>query len=467
MEQDIKKGILPYYRTWHQLNENTVCAVHGVPLLVLRKRGPLSEDAVIQSAVWEDMKGKEDAESAERIKGLFVKPLRLAYEDWRNRIPKGKRHKMRLYRIMAFQKAWVSDIHKRELIIRIPCALCGGSFYGHVYMTGRYDICPSCRMRLGSEETERTILSMRNDYRVVDGHIVHSLCGQEFRGKTLSPSKFLWDGVECGCLKKNGSLRIHKRSFDNDEFTVTGYSFDTAGYRVIQVRHKLCGNDFWIKPAYFKKARYCRICQRQAYRFTEKVCAMTDGEYEVLKEPSSLGYKGSDTILRHVRCGTVFSNRARNFLEGQRCPFCCIKPGADKVVRLVEQNCDVSQYELQPNGVYIHVTMPDGSTKRLRCAQALQELTRFDEPELFIRKNRISQPVSDKARLYFYYRDKYKGGEMFTTENGSDETGVPLSSYYSAMSQLVKQGRLIRVQKGVYRLAEEFQDHDSGNVPSL
>ena len=210
------------------------------------------------------------------------------------------------------------------------------------------------------------------------------------------------------------------------------------------------------------------MCGTQAYWFSDKVRAMTNGEYEVLKHPSSIGNRNSsEVVLKHVPCGTVYTNRARNFLEGQRCPFCVTKPGAEEVVRLLRDNCDMSRYMLRADGSYIWVRRPDKSIIRIRCAQALQDLTRYDEPEIFVRNRRIDTPINDKAKLYFFYRERYKDGEPFTTENGPEETGVPESNYFSAMSQLVKKGKLERLSKGVYKVAGNTDDGDPGDVPPV
>ena len=464
MKRDTLSGIMPYYRTWHQLSEVRTCAVHGGPLLAVKKSGPLSEKGIIKSAVWE---GGGSPEVSFRILDMYKAPVGVSFEDWRRNIPKSDRIKSREYRISVFKDEWAGSA-RRELVRDIRCSLCGNDFPGHAYMEGRYSICPACRMELGPEGTEQAILSIRKDYRIEDGHIIHIPCGQEFRQKTLSPSKFLWDGVECGCLKKKGSLRIHKRTFDDDEFTVTGYIRNPDGHRSIRVRHNACGNEFEVKAHDFKTRRFCRVCGPKAYWFPDKVRAMTGGEYEVLKQPSSLGNKhSSETVLKHVPCGTIYTNRARNFLEGQRCPFCTTKPGAEEVIRLIRENCYTSRYMFRADGCYIWVRLPDKRIIRIRCAQALQDLTRYDEPEIFVRNRRINTPINDKAKLYLFYREKYRDGEPFTTENGPEETGVPESNYYSAMSQLVKKGKLERLSKGVYRIAENTDDSDPGDVPSV
>ena len=464
MKRDMRSGIMPYYRVWHQLNEVRTCAVHGSILLSVKKNGPLSEEGVAASAVWE---GRGSPQTACRILDMYKAPAGISYEDWRCRLPKGDRIKSREYRISVFKDEWAGSA-RRELVRDIRCSLCGEPFPGHAYMEGRYSICPACRKELGPEGTEQAILSIRKDYRIEDGHIIHVPCGQEFRQRTLSPAKFLWDGVECGCLKKKGSLRIHKRTFDDDEFTVTGYIRNPDGHRSIRVRHNVCGNEFVIKSHDFKKRRFCRVCGSKAYWFSDKVRAMTNGEYEVLKQPSSIGNgHSSEVVLKHVPCGTIYTNRARNFLEGQRCPFCVTKPGAEEVVRLLRESCDTSRYMLRTDGSYIWVRLPDKKTIRIRCTQALQDLTRYDEPEIFVRNRRIDAPINDKAKLYLFYRERYRDGEPFTTENGPKETGVPESNYFSAMSHLVKKGKLERLSKGVYKVAGNTDDGDPGDVPPV
>ncbi len=449
MAQDAEKGILPYYRVWHQLGEVHTCAVHGTRLLILVKTGPLEDKSIIKSAVTDE--GSEDDFISKQILNLYRNPVDTSLEKWRYRLPKRMRRLGREALIRNSREEWFRESKHQKIIERIPCAVCGRTFIGHTYMVGRYNVCPSCRIRLGKDGTERQILSLRKDYRIEHGIVIHSVCGQELR-KRLSPSVFIWTGVECSCLKKSGSLDIHKKKFDDTDFTVIGYERNNKGSRVVRIRHNVCEHDFTVKPNYFKERRFCRVCALDAYRFKRVVKAMTGEEYEILNSPSSLGGIDSTVSFRHRTCGTEFSNRAKNFLEGQRCPFCSPRLGAENVINLLNGTCDLNGYALEADGMYIRITFPDGRVERMRCVKALQEITRLDRPKVFPRLRRIDPPINCKAKVYLYYKEHHDINGIFNTNEGPEVTGVSKTAYYSSLAYLCNQKRIIRVKKGVYRI---------------
>ena len=458
MGNDIQKGIAPYYRVWHQLSGVRTCALHGTALLTVKRHGSINDERVLRSAVYDGP--REDNGVAGRIYSLYKDPPAVSVEGWRCCLPKRMRRRSRETMVLLARDEWIRSAPEKRAVAMIPCAACGGAFLGHPYMAGRYNVCPDCRRKFGQEGTVRFILSLRKDYRIEDGRVVHNVCGKSVR-KDLSQAVFAWTGTECACLKKTGSLKIHKRSFDGGGFTVVGYEKNSSGHRVVRIRHEICGRDFAIRPADFKNNRFCRVCSSYAYGFREKVKKMTGDEYEVLGEPSSLGGIDSSAVFRHSVCGTRFTNKARNFLAGQRCPFCSPKLGAVTVISLLKENCDLYGYTLKPDGMDIWVTSPGGKTKKIRCAQAVQDITRLDGPDIFDRISRIEPPVNDKAKIFLYYRDNNDGG-IFTTKDGPELTGTKESSYFTGLSHLCRQGKIERLKKGVYRIVKDIEDDAEG-----
>lgn len=449
MREDASKGLVPYYRVWHQLDGVQTCAVHGVPLITMKRNGALGDEKVMKSAV---RGGKEAYDIADKVLSLYKDPVSTCYENWRCRLPKNKRHRNRAMLVDGSDEGWLREAEKTEVVGDIPCCICGKDFPGHPYIKGRYNICHACLKRLGQERAEGAALAMRTDYRVENGAIVHIPCGRAVR-KRMSREVFIWSGIECSCLKKKGSLKIHKKSLDDDEFTVVDY-FKVEGRpgRRVRIRHSTCGGEFDIKPADFANRRFCRVCGYDAYGFKDRVMRMTGDEYAVLNSPSSLAGSESSVEFLHKPCGTRFSNRAKNFLAGQRCPFCTARIGPEKVMELLRENCDLEGYGLRKKGGCIEVTFPDGEKKTIRGALAMQDLTRLDRPELFRRLKRIAPPVGGPAKVYFYYREHCGGDGVFTSKDGPELTGVKDTAFFSDLEYLCKRGLISRVRRGVYRI---------------
>lgn len=475
INEDTSRGIRPYYRVWHQLSEVTRCAVHKVPLLRLKKRGPVDEPTLLSA----EPETEDCGDIAEKIYSFYKDPHVTDCTKWHCRMTKRQRRINRASRIAGSELEWIRDAERTVLLAEVPCAICGSTYLTHPYTEGRYNVCRACRERLGAEGTEEAILGIRKDYRIVDGKVVHLQCG-----KTLgrcSPQVFLWTGRECGCKAKKGSLKIHKKAFDDDEFTVMEYlRSEQRGKRLVRIRHKVCGEEFTIKPADFAGRRYCRVCRDREYgnNFMEKIHAMTGNEYEVLTPEKEIASTKSSVTLRHSVCGTVYSNSARNILIGQRCPFCVSKPGAEKVVSIfkecfsLDDSCSVDAEQ-----GYVHIRYPDGSDRRERAALLIQEMTRLDEPELFpgrrIRRLEPGKFFSPKAKLFVYYREHCDNGVFRASCQEARDLGMSQDEYWSGLAYLEKQKKTAKTgDRGVYRFTKRREengeeDYDTGHVQAI
>lgn len=475
INEDTAKGIRPYYRTWHQLSEITRCAEHGVPLLRLKKHGPVDE-AVLLSA---EPEMEDCGNIAEKIYSLYKSPAVTDCTKWHCRMTKHERRINRAARIENSDLKWIREAERTILLARISCAVCGRAYLTHPYAEGRYNICRGCRERLGAKDTEEAIMGIRKDYKVIDGKVVHLQCG-----KTLcrcSPKTFLWSGKECGCKAKKGSLKIHKKAFDDDEFTVTEYLKEEGkAVRLVRIRHSVCGEEFVIRPSFFASRRFCRVCREREYgrRFMERLRAMTGDEYEVLTPEREITSTRSAVALRHNVCGTVYSNVSRNFLIGQRCPFCMSKPGPDKVVETFKECFELDDgCTAEAEHGRVRITYPDGTGRLERAAVLVQEITRLDEPELFpgkrIRRLAQDKYYSPKAKLFIYYREHCDDGVFRASCQEARALGMTQSGYWSGLAYLEEQGKIEKTgERGVYRFTErsgahERKDHDPGNVRTV
>ena len=380
LKNDTKQGIHPYYRTWHQLKEVTKCAVHGVQLMRLKKHGPLKAETLLSA----ELETEDCGDLAEKIYNLYKTPAVTDCHKWHCRMPKRQRRISRMSRIAASDISWIREAERTALLTDIPCALCKKPFLSHPYVEGRYNICRSCRQKLGMQGTEKAILKIREGYEIINGTVVHLQCGHRL---PCSPKIFLWSGKECGCTAKKGSLKIHKKAFDDQEFTVMEYlRGETRGRRLVRILHTVCGEEFIISPGDFSRHRYCRVCRQREYgqKFMKDLQSMTGDEYDVITPEHEITSTQKSVKLRHRYCGTVYSNQARNILIGQRCPFCVSKKGPNKVIAAFKGCFDLSgSCQMESDSGYVRITYPDGTTRCERAAFLIQEMTRLDEPVLF------------------------------------------------------------------------------------
>lgn len=457
LKKDMDQGIHPYYRTWHQLKEITKCAVHGVQLLRLKKHGPLEAETLLSA----EPETEDCGDIAEKIYSLFKAPAVTDCHKWHCRMPKRQRRISRMSRITASDISWIREAERTILLTNVPCALCKKPFLTHPYTEGRYNICRKCRQELGMQGTEKAILEIREDYEIIDGTVVHLQCGHKL---SCSPKIFLWSGKECGCKAKKGSLRLHKMAFDDQEFTVMEYlRGETRGRRLVRIQHKACGEDFIISPTDFSRHRYCRVCRQREYgkNFMKDLRAMTGDEYDVITPEHEITSAQKSVKLRHRYCGTVYSNRARNILLGQRCPFCASKTGPAKAISAFNDCFDLGDScQMESDSGYVRIKYPDGTTRREKAAFLIQELTRLDEPVLFpgkrIKRLNPDMFYSPKAKLYTYYRKRSENGIFKASSQDAGDLGMTQDEYWSGITYLGEQGKIKKTgARGIYRIIKE------------
>ena len=475
VNEDTEKGIRPYYRVWHQLDEITTCAVHGTWLLRLKKHGPLDEKTLMSA----ELETEDCGDIAKKVFALYQEPAMTDCTAWHCRMTKRERRVSRAERIMSSELGWLREAEKKKLLAEVHCAVCGNLYLSHPYVEGRYNVCRTCRIKLGTEGTEQAVWKIRRDYKLIDGAVVHLSCGKKIGAG--SPQAFLWSGRECGCKSAKGSLKIHKRTFDDGEFTVIDYlKGEKDGKRLIRVRHSVCGEEFLVKPGYFSTHRYCSVCRQRALavRFMHDLHGMLGEEYEVQTPEDEITSTRSSVSMRHRYCGEVFSNTARNILGGQRCPFCTAKMGPGKVIALLKDCFVLDGIRIEPSGNgMVSIRYPDGTSRRERPALLVQEMTRLDEPNLLTgrRFKRLSPDkfYSPKARLFAYYRENNENSLFQASCRSADSLGMNQSEYWCGLSYLEKQGKIAKTGKrGIYRLIsgdvyDETKDCDPGHVRAV
>ncbi len=159
-----------------------------------------------------------------------------------------------------------------------------------------------------------------------------------------------------------------------------------------------------------------------------------------------------------------FTMRARNFTEGQRCPFCQKNLGFEKTMELLKENADLTGYQIEDRSPDMLVTLPDGTQKRIRFAVAIQDLTRLDEPEIFVRKNRIEPIISEKAKVYLYIREHCDENGVFVSNKDYKKLDMTNGVFFSSVQYLKRSGHLLQLSKGVYQVTERRNNYDRSRI---
>jgi hypothetical protein len=173
----------------------------------------------------------------------------------------------------------------------------------------------------------------------------HNKCQSEYE---VSPSNFL-SGKRCpSCFgrrtKKTGEdfKRFVEETVGN-EYTVVG-KYKNASSK-IEIRHNTCGNEYLVEPRKFRVGKRCFSCankqnglnriEAHTNIFIDNVRSMVGDDYTVLGE-----YKGRSNkiLMKHNECSSKYSVEPRKFLEGIRCPNCCLSKGETMIERVLRDN---------------------------------------------------------------------------------------------------------------------------------
>lgn len=451
IKEDTKAGRLPYYRVWHQLDDVHTCAVHKSPLWEIPTKNIGCLEDVLEYARPVEGKGQDFADLVYR---LYREPIYTSLERWGYGISDlSVSQDSRQDLFQAITKELPPSVPGYQYLEMFWCGKCGKQYAAHPFSARTLGVCRDCMEQLSRQELI-DLKAGAGKYMLKGNRLEHK-CGRVLSGGFHA---FLWSDRVCPCTTYP-TLEDYQKEFDDHEFSIESFYRKKGGKTVFQVKHEACGNSFEIGRTDFLKNRYCRVCDSFPERFRKKFEAMAGNEYRLLELPES-----SDKPFQavHETCGTKFQMRARNFLEGQRCPFCQKNIGFEKTKELLEENADLTGYVLEDKSPDMGITMPDGTTKIIRLAWALQDLTRLDEPEFFVRKHRIEPIYGDKSMVYRYLREHCNADGIFVSDKDyRNMDGMTSGSFFSSINYLINSGHITRLSKGVYKVVEKTSAEDS------
>ena len=130
-----------------------------------------------------------------------------------------------------------------------------------------------------------------------------------------------------------------------------------------------------------------------------------------------------------------------------------------KTVALLNKHCDMTGYSVLEKKRSLIVGFPNGTTKEMLCSEAIQDMTRLDEPSYFVRKKRMETIINEKAEVYLYVKKKCDlYGEFKYQTKDFQLISMQFPSFYVCLCQLCKQGRLVKTGRQSYVLPDRKDD---------
>jgi hypothetical protein len=104
----------------------------------------------------------------------------------------------------------------------------------------------------------------------------------------------------------------------------------------IIMKHNVCGNEYPITPNHFTvNGRRCPKCvdtgattRKTVEQFKKEIAELVGDEYSLL---SSYKNRNTSVVMKHKPCGHEYPVLPSNFLKGNRCPKCAVRPQQQKM----------------------------------------------------------------------------------------------------------------------------------------
>ncbi|MGV3094225.1 hypothetical protein [Streptococcus pluranimalium] len=175
-------------------------------------------------------------------------------------------------------------------------------------------------------------------------NLLHKVCGGLY---SVAPRHFFYSDSRCKCQMNAKQPEVFAKEFGE---LAKGEYTQLEPYKrkdvKIAVRHEECGTVYKVTPHAFLNGRRCPDCygnkRKTTKEFSTEVDELSDGEYTLMTE-----YKNNRTHvnIKHIECGKEYSVIPKDFLRGNRCPYCKQSKG-EKLVQRILDKAGV-EYEIQ------------------------------------------------------------------------------------------------------------------------
>lgn len=167
--------------------------------------------------------------------------------------------------------------------------------------------------------------------------LLHKECGEIYR---VTPNHFFYDNTRCRCQWNTKPPEVFEKEFNE---AAQGEYLQLDEYRrthsKIRIKHKDCGHIFSMTPNAFLRGQRCPECfgnrVKTTEEFSREVDELSDGEFSLETEYVN---NRTQVIIRHIECDKTYSVTPKDFLRGNRCPYCKQSKGERLVRRILDKH---------------------------------------------------------------------------------------------------------------------------------
>ncbi|AHJ87074.1 hypothetical protein BCP8-2_036 [Bacillus phage BCP8-2] len=166
--------------------------------------------------------------------------------------------------------------------------------------------------------------------------LLHAICGDIYR---VTPNHFFYDNSRCKCQLNIKQPKVFEEEFNEiskGSYTQMG-TYERKDIK-IDIKHNVCGTIFPATPHSFLQGKGCPECfgnkTKTTEEFSKEVDELTDGEFSLMTD-----YVNNRThvTIKHIECGKEYPVTPKDFLRGNRCPFCKQSKGERLVRRILDE----------------------------------------------------------------------------------------------------------------------------------
>lgn len=262
---------------------------------------------------------------------------------------------------------------------------------------------------------ERLYARVGDEYTLVSDYtrgsakvdLFHSVCGEIYQ---VTPNHFFYDNSRCKCqlnIKQPAVFEQEFKTISKGKYTqLEPYIRNTTK---ISIRHEECGNVYRAAPKVFLRGQGCPLCfgnqTKTTEEFSREVDELSEGEFTLLTE-----YVNNRTpvLIKHIECKKEYSVTPKDFLRGNRCPFCKQSKG-EKMVQRILDKAQVN-YEIQKSFddlKYKHQRMPfDFFLPDYNLLIEFDGIQHFEEVQYFGGAKKLKAQQRRDSMKNMYTKDK-------------------------------------------------------------
>lgn len=174
--------------------------------------------------------------------------------------------------------------------------------------------------------------------------LIHKVCGEIYR---VTTNHFFYDNTRCKCTLNTKSKEVFVKEFNEvSKGEYTQLSDYRRIHEKIKVKHNMCGHEYEVEPNSFLRGKRCPECFGNKVKTTEEfryeVNELGNGEFELM---SNYVNNRTKVMILHKTCDKTYAVTPKDFLRGNRCPYCKQSKGERMVQSILDELRET--YEIQ------------------------------------------------------------------------------------------------------------------------